>query len=179
MPRSSDFDFDFDSPPPSPKHGRHLHPRSVIQVVVRHLRRSRSLLILLCILIGIAYSIFWPHRPWFPPTHAPSLRYKNINWSRYAYSQYATDSHYLCNSIMLFEALERLGSKAERILMYPEEWDIDIASKSDRDSQLLVMARDWYRVKMLPVQILRFQREGSSEKGEGEQIAFASWFKMF
>ena len=165
---------DIDTPPTSPKHRRRPSQYPNLLSVTRLLRRSRSLLILFCILIGIAYSIFWPHKPWFPPTHAPSLRYKNINWSRYAYSQYATDSHYLCNSLMLFEALERLGSKAERILMYPEEWDIDIASKSDRDSQLLVMARDWYRVKLLPVQILRFRREGSSEKDEGEPITFAS-----
>ena len=71
---------------------------------------------------------------------------------------------------MVFETLERLGSRADRILMYPEEWDTEIASKSDRDSQLLVMARDWYRVKLIPIKISRFQRDGDSEKGEGEQI---------
>ena len=85
--------------------------------------------------------------------HAPSLIYKNVDWSRYAYSQYATNSAYLCNAVMVFEALQRLGSKADRILFYPQEWDLDIASTSDRDSQLLVKARDWYNVKLLPVEI--------------------------
>ena len=54
---------------------------------------------------------------------------------------------------MVFEALQRLGSKVDRILFYPQEWDLDIASTSDRDSQLLVKARDWYNVKLLPVEI--------------------------
>ena len=54
---------------------------------------------------------------------------------------------------MVFEALARLGSKADRILLYPEEWDTEIASTVDRDSQLLVKARDWYDVKLIPVQM--------------------------
>ena len=85
--------------------------------------------------------------------HAPSLIFRNVDWSRYAYSQYATNSAYLCNAVMVFESLQRLGSKADRILFYPQEWDLEIASTSDRDSQLLVKARDWYNVKLLPVEI--------------------------
>lgn len=88
-----------------------------------------------------------------PSAHAPSLIYKNIDWSRYAYSQYATNSAYLCNAVMIFESLSRLGSKADRILLYPQEWDLDIASSSDRDSQLLVKARDEYNVKLTPMEI--------------------------
>ena len=162
--------FDFDSPPTSPKYGSRPLPHAARQSMTKHFRRSRSI-----ILVGIAIVLFtyfaWSsHKPWRVPKHVPSLRYKNVNWSRYAYSQYATDSHYLCNSLMVFETLERLGSRADRILMYPEEWDTEIASKSDRDSQLLVMARDWYRVKLIPIRISRFQRDGDSEKGEGERV---------
>ncbi len=54
---------------------------------------------------------------------------------------------------MVFEALSRLGSRADRILFYPEEWDTEIASPTDRDSQLLVKARDWYNVKLIPVEM--------------------------
>ena len=86
-------------------------------------------------------------------SHDPSVRYKSIDWSRYAYGQYATSSAYLCNSVMVFEALSRLGSRADRILFYPEEWDTEIASPTDRDSQLLVKARDWYNVKLIPVEM--------------------------
>ncbi|KAI4114153.1 MAG: hypothetical protein LQ338_008047, partial [Usnochroma carphineum] len=54
---------------------------------------------------------------------------------------------------MVFEALDRLRSKADRILLYPEQWDTQIESPTDRDSQLLVKARDWYKVKLVPVNI--------------------------
>lgn len=54
---------------------------------------------------------------------------------------------------MVFEALSRLGSKADRILLYPQEWDLEIENSSDRDSQLLVIARDRYDVKLVPVVI--------------------------
>ena len=63
---------------------------------------------------------------------------------------------------MVFETLDRLGSKADRILLYPREWDVDIANTSDRDSQLLVKARDWYKVKLIPVDVL----EAEDRKGE-------------
>ena len=68
---------------------------------------------------------------------------------------------------MVFEALERLGSRAERILMYPEEWDTVVADRSDRDSQLLVKARDEYGVKLLPVKVRKFERKVEGEMGGG------------
>ncbi|KAK0738622.1 nucleotide-diphospho-sugar transferase [Schizothecium vesticola] len=44
----------------------------------------------------------------------------NTDWSRFAYVQYVTNSAYLCNSVMLFETLHRLGtSRADRVMMYP------------------------------------------------------------
>ncbi len=109
-----------------------------------------------------------PHRT---PIHAPSLRYKNVDWSHYAYSQYATDSAYLCNAVMVFEALARLGSKADRILLYPEEWDLDISDDTDRDSQLLVKAREYYNVKLIPVDIP--QKDGDAWHGSFSK--FFAW----
>lgn len=53
---------------------------------------------------------------------------------------------------MIFEALDRLGSKADRVLFYPDHWDLHISSKTDRDSQMLVLARDRYNAKLIPVQ---------------------------
>ena len=115
-------------------------------------RRSRWLFLPAFALLLYLFSptSLFPHRS---PSHLPSLRYKSVDWSRYAYSQYATSSAYLCNSVMVFEALSRLGSKADRILFYPETWDTDIANTRDRDSQLLVKARDWYHAKLIPVQM--------------------------
>jgi len=79
------------------------------------------------------------------------IQYDSINWSRFAYSQYATSSAYLCSAVMVFETLHRLGSRADRILFYPEEWDTEVDSSTDRDSQLLVLARDEYNVQLIPV----------------------------
>ncbi|KAL8748323.1 MAG: hypothetical protein Q9184_007393, partial [Pyrenodesmia sp. 2 TL-2023] len=114
-----------------------------------------------------------PHRA---PQHAPSLRYKNVNWSRYAYFQYATSTAYLCNSVMIFEALERLGSKADRVLLYPEKWDTQIESVTDRDSQLLVKARDWYKVRLVPVDIpVTHDRNEDAEELNATFTKFMAW----
>ncbi|KAF2175392.1 glycosyltransferase family 8 protein [Zopfia rhizophila CBS 207.26] len=78
----------------------------------------------------------------------------NVNWSYYAYSLYATDSATLCHAVLIFDALAKLGSKADRVLFYPEYWDTVIENSRDRDSQLLVIARDKYKVKLEPVQLL-------------------------
>lgn len=76
------------------------------------------------------------------------------NWSNYAYSLYATDSATLCHALLLFDAFARLGSKADRVLFYPQHWDTEVTSSKDRDSQLLVLARDNYQVKLHPVKLL-------------------------
>ncbi|MCJ1353366.1 MAG: N-acetylglucosaminyltransferase [Icmadophila ericetorum] len=57
---------------------------------------------------------------------------------------------------MVFEALERLGSKAERVLMYPEEWKGKMAK---RDRELLVTAQNWYKVKLEPVKTIDLHGE--------------------
>ena len=75
------------------------------------------------------------------------------DWSRYAYVQYVTDSHTMCNAFMVFEALKRLGSKADRVLLYPEEWSVD-DDPSSRDSELLFRAEEMYDVKLKPTQLL-------------------------
>jgi len=72
---------------------------------------------------------------------------------------------------MIFETLSRLGSKADRILLYPQEWDLDIASSSDRDSQLLVKARDEYNVKLTPLEIPK----GDDASWNGNCTKFMAW----
>lgn len=76
------------------------------------------------------------------------------DWSQFAYSQYVTNPDYLCNSVMAFEALGRLGSKAARVLMYPSDWSVDL-DPADRTSQLLLKAKTWYKATLVPVQIQR------------------------
>ena len=73
-----------------------------------------------------------------------------IDWSRFAYVQYATDLPYLCNSVMLFERLHTLMSKADRLLLYPESFSTD---HGDMQSTLLKKARDLYGVTLKPIAI--------------------------
>lgn len=82
-----------------------------------------------------------------------------IDWSRFAYVQYVTNAAYLCNSVMLFEILHRLGSKADRLMMYPSHYDVDDPSSSE--GKLLRKARDEYGVKLAPIEI---QRRMSSDR---------------
>lgn len=75
------------------------------------------------------------------------------SWSRFAYTQYATTSEYLCNSVMLFEVLHRFGSKADRLLMYPSSFHLQEGADQSVESRLLQKARDHYSVKIKPVEI--------------------------
>ena len=153
MPRygDSDYDPDFDdSPPPSPKR-KAFHNASLFSKVRLRFRRSRSTILTFVIITVLIY--LWTHirLPQSKPKHAPSLNHKNIDWRMFAYSQYATDRHHLCNAVMIFEALERLGSKAERILMFPEGMDIEVSDERDRDSQLLLKAQSLYKARLLSI----------------------------
>lgn len=77
-----------------------------------------------------------------------------VDWSRFAYTQYATNSAYLCNSVMIFETLFRLGSRADRVLMYPKAMmDPNRTEAANSDQMLLIKARDAYGVKLVPIQV--------------------------
>lgn len=72
---------------------------------------------------------------------------------------------------MLFSQLAALGSRADRVLFYPEEWDLTVESTRDRDSQLLVMARDQLSVKLIPMnmQSVRASRLSTDDEDEEEE----------
>jgi hypothetical protein len=74
-----------------------------------------------------------------------------VNWSRYAYSQYATDTQSLCNALMVFASLHKLGSKADKVLLYPEQW---MHRRETKTAWLLEEAKKKYGVKLEPVQLL-------------------------
>lgn len=80
-----------------------------------------------------------------------------VDWSRFAYTQYVTDSDYLCNSVMIFEALHRLGSKPDRVMMYPKYMLADpgagASSAEKGNAQLIIKARDEYGAKLVPIQV--------------------------
>ncbi|KAK1524360.1 glucose N-acetyltransferase [Colletotrichum costaricense] len=84
----------------------------------------------------------------------------DVDWSRFAYVQYATNTPYLCNSVMVFERLQHLQSKADRILLYPSEMlDPLAATGNTKDASLLIHARDTYGVKLIPITVQH--RKGS------------------
>jgi hypothetical protein len=107
----------------------------------------------LAIFVVIIFLFYWLKGEHQDPT----------DWSRVAYVQYATDTHTLCNALMIFESLHRLGSKANRVLLHPEQWNGDRDNQDDRNTQLLYRARKHYGVKLRPVQLLSI--DGPAEPG--------------
>ncbi|KAI4790642.1 nucleotide-diphospho-sugar transferase, partial [Aureobasidium sp. EXF-8846] len=83
-----------------------------------------------------------------------------IDWTRFAYVQYVTDKEYLCNSLMMFESLHRLGSKADRVLLYPQQWQLS-PKPPTWESRFLRKAQDDYKVHIVPV------RPQMTESGDG------------
>ena len=93
-----------------------------------------------------------------------------VDWSKFAYAQYATNSEYLCNSVMLFDTLHRLGSKAERLLMYPSHMlDPEAREAADLNGRLLIKARDQYGVILSPISVLH------GTKKDGAPPPLPSW----
>lgn len=91
-----------------------------------------------------------------PTAVVPAFEDTQVNWSRYAYTQYVTNAAYLCNSVMIFETLFRQGSKPDRLMMYPGSMmDPAETNPSSEDARLLVKARDQYKVKLVPVSVQR------------------------
>ena len=84
---------------------------------------------------------------------APNDHWRSVtrDWSKYAYSLYATDAEYLCNAVMIFDDLRQYGSKAERLLLYADT--IDVNGGESREGRLLAKARDELGVKLQPVKV--------------------------
>jgi hypothetical protein len=133
--------------------------------LLRH-RRTRKNIVTLIIALVSLYCLGTAYRTvvlrWFsgprclqtPPITPPVLNPDtlDVDWSQYAYTQYATNTDYLCNSVMIFEALHRLNSKADRLLLYPSAFSVDGDSI---ESKLLSKAKNDYAVKLVPVEIQR------------------------
>ncbi|KAL9607272.1 MAG: hypothetical protein Q9167_007800 [Letrouitia subvulpina] len=162
------------SPPP---YSNHSPFRSLPPISPSRTRRRRYILsTLLFLLFGYLYLKSPSPLSVLP---SPSSSHKSIDWSRYAYILPVTSTAYLCNAVMLFESLSRLGSRADRVLIYPQEWDTDISDLADRDSQLLVKARIWYGVKLVPadIAIMRDRFNGDGEDEEEDEEAWSNDLK--
>ncbi|MCJ1251872.1 N-acetylglucosaminyltransferase [Trapelia coarctata] len=93
-----------------------------------------------------------------------------VDWSRFAYVQYVTDIPYLCNSVMIFATLEKLGCRSERLMMYPEDWKVDDPSVLGDDVRLVRLARDKYNVNLQPVHV--------QTRGSGDPTWASSYTKL-
>lgn len=125
-------------------------------------KRVRLAAVALC-MIATSTLIFYHSRSRLSLTFLPSYQEltagshtecpaSDVDWSRFAYTQYVTNTDYLCNSVMLFEILHRLGSKADRLMMYPSNMHPDPTSSSI-ESRLLLKAQDEYGVKLMPIEV--------------------------
>lgn len=85
--------------------------------------------------------------------------WQSTDWSQFAYVQYVTNLPYLCNSVMLFESLFRLGCKPDRFMMYPSQFSLE---GNSTEARLLRKARDDYKVVLNPIKVLR--RNGHDSK---------------
>ena len=60
----------------------------------------------------------------------------------------------VCNAVMLFAELDRQDSPAQRLLLYPKKWDVEMEGadkKQETSIRLLQKAALQYSVTLLPV----------------------------
>lgn len=131
---------------------------SISSLLKRQLRRKRIWIIVVLVLLFVK----WLRIDSPAPRTLPHIRYDKVDWSRYAYIQYATSETYLCNSVMVFEALHRLGSRADRVLFYPDDWDLIMEDSYARTGQLLRLAKSRYNVQLIPVKIKGIKGQDAS-----------------
>lgn len=81
------------------------------------------------------------------------LEMRNVTWRDFAYLTFATQVEDLCSSVMMVEALHRLGAKAERAILYSTDLE-------GAEARLLRKAREKYGAVLQPV------------TGETEMLAF-------
>ncbi|KAF2828491.1 hypothetical protein CC86DRAFT_437798 [Ophiobolus disseminans] len=102
-----------------------------------------------------------------PTSMSSTSTHAAVTWSDYAYVQYVTDDNYLCNSLMILEALHRYRSKADRILMYSEEWKVPEQNQRSGnisvEGQSLAKERDLYAAKLVPIKLQSFERAGGDQ----------------
>ncbi|KHN94430.1 glycosyltransferase family 8 protein [Metarhizium album ARSEF 1941] len=93
----------------------------------------------------------------FPPPPgelSASLSPGVTDWSKFAYFQYVTTSDCLCNAVMIMETLDRLGTRAEKVVVYPSTMIAgDLETDDSHNARLLRRARNEYHVHLRPTQV--------------------------
>lgn len=99
------------------------------------------------------------------PKHIPN----EVDWSQYAYCQYVTNPLYLCNSVMIFEALDRVGAKASKVMMLPSDWNI---TADDDIGRLVRQTQARYNVELSPIHVKHFPGEPTWADSFTKLLAF-------
>ena len=92
--------------------------------------------------------------PWSSDGQEELVPFESMNWDEMAYVQVIQHYEDACNSVILFAELARQKSLAKRILLYPPEWEREIAlgrSRSrtqERSIKLLRRASARYSISM-------------------------------
>ncbi|KAI4116089.1 MAG: hypothetical protein LQ338_007765 [Usnochroma carphineum] len=108
-----------------------------------------------------------------PPGHSFYDKYLARNrpkggWAKVAYVQLLRDHLHVCNALMLFAMLEEQESMAQRVIMYPKEWDKRVEGQRALDPQvetskrLLREAAKRYKVMLQPVEPILKVGDGES-----------------
>ncbi|KAF1990484.1 glycosyltransferase family 8 protein [Aulographum hederae CBS 113979] len=95
-----------------------------------------------------------------------------VNWSQFAYTQYVTGPEHLCNSVMIFESLHRLGSRADRVILFPHDMSFDEAGAENDNSKLRKKAIEEYNVKFVPIQVIQGGGDPGWAKGFTKFLVF-------
>ncbi|KAL9631746.1 MAG: hypothetical protein Q9204_004098, partial [Flavoplaca sp. TL-2023a] len=96
-----------------------------------------------------------------PPGHSFYDKYLASNrpkggWAKVAYVQLVREHLHLCNAVMLFATLDDQESMAQRVIMYPKEWDATpqetLDPQIETSKRLLRDAAKRHKVMLQPVE---------------------------
>lgn len=92
----------------------------------------------------------FPPQP-YPQTCAPSSQSASPpKASSFAYIEYATNLEYLCNAVMTFESLQRLGCSGSRVLLHPSDISPD---DNSTEGYLLQKVSNDYGVELKAIEV--------------------------
>ncbi|CAG8954075.1 hypothetical protein HYFRA_00009176 [Hymenoscyphus fraxineus] len=96
------------------------------------------------------------------PTSRTGREFEGLQWERMAYVTYVTKAEVLCNAVMIFEALKRVGSRARRVMIIPDSEEFRTEGYGSRSAlkdevvkRLLKVAVEKYGVTLVRVRVVR------------------------
>jgi alpha-N-acetylglucosamine transferase len=77
-----------------------------------------------------------------------------VDWSKYAYVLYATSSHHMCNSMMIFAELRKFNTRAQLVLLVKQEFLTQPDNFTYEHGVLTNFSRE-YDVKLKPTELIQ------------------------